>query len=150
PRISRARTQRHARGRRASPLPAERTRARLGREAPSATVTRCGGRRGPRAELTGRRARRHSRNLPGMVEGWVTTEFEPVLDEFTRNFDERGEVGAAVCAYVDGHPVVDLWGGVADVRTGAPWAEDTIVLVYSSTKGVTSVCLNLAIQRGWL
>src|SRR5262249_19061058 len=57
---------------------------------------------------------------------------------------------AAVCAYVDGHPVVDLWGGVADVHTGAPWQEDTIVLVYSSTKGVTSVCLNRAIERGWL
>jgi CubicO group peptidase (beta-lactamase class C family) len=85
-----------------------------------------------------------------MVDGWVTTEFEPVLDEFTRNFDERGEVGAAVCAYVDGHPVVDLWGGVADLRTGAPWQEDTIVLVYSSTKGVTSVCINLGIERGWL
>src|SRR5262245_37569110 len=85
-----------------------------------------------------------------MVDGWVTTEFEPVLDEFTRNFDERGEVGAAGCAYVDGHPVVDLWGGVADVATGAPWKEDTIVLVYSSTKGVTSVCINLAIERGWL
>src|SRR6476660_6353172 len=84
-----------------------------------------------------------------MVDGWVATEFEPVLDAFTRNFDERGEVGAAVCVYVDGRPVVDLWGGQADARTGTPWREDTIVLVYSSTKGVTSVCVNLAIERGF-
>ena len=85
-----------------------------------------------------------------MIDGWVATEFEPVLDAFTQNFDERGEVGAAVCVYVDGRPVVDLWGGVADTRTGAPWREDTIVLVYSSTKGVTSVCANLMIERGLL
>jgi CubicO group peptidase (beta-lactamase class C family) len=85
-----------------------------------------------------------------MVGGSVAIEFEPVLDEFARNFDERGEVGAAVCVYVDGRPVVDLWGGLADARTGAPWREDTIVLVYSSTKGVTSVCVNLAIERGLL
>src|SRR4029077_19644793 len=56
----------------------------------------------------------------------------------------------AVCVYVDGRPVVDLWGGQADARTGTLWREDTIVLVYSSTKGVTSVCINLAMERGLL
>ncbi len=85
-----------------------------------------------------------------MIDGWVETEFEGVLDEFTRNFDERDEAGAAVCVYVDGRPVVDLWGGVADARTGAPWKQDQIVLVYSSTKGVTSVCANLLVERGLL
>jgi CubicO group peptidase (beta-lactamase class C family) len=84
------------------------------------------------------------------IDGTVAPGFEAVRDEFARSFAERGEVGAAVCAYVDGRPVVDLWGGVADARTGAPWREDTVVLVYSSTKGVTAVCVNLAIQRGLL
>jgi len=79
------------------------------------------------------------------ISGWAATEFEPVLDEFARNFEERGEVGAAVCVYVDGHPVVDAWGGLADARADSPWQEDTLVLVYSSTKGVTSVCLNAMI-----
>jgi CubicO group peptidase (beta-lactamase class C family) len=85
-----------------------------------------------------------------MIDGWVATEFEPVLDAFTANFDERGEVGAAVCVYVDGEPVVDLWGGEADRKLGLPWQHDTIVLVYSSTKGVTSVCANLLVERGLL
>jgi CubicO group peptidase (beta-lactamase class C family) len=84
------------------------------------------------------------------IDGFIATEFEPVLDAFTKNFDERGEVGAAVCVYVDGHPVVDLWGGLADAVTGAPWEEDTIVLVYSSTKGVTSIVANAMIERGLL
>jgi CubicO group peptidase (beta-lactamase class C family) len=85
-----------------------------------------------------------------MIDGWVATEFEPVLDVFAANFAQRGEVGAAVCVYVDGRPVVDLWGGVADPATASPWMEDTVVLVFSSTKGVTSVCLSRAIERGLL
>ena len=68
------------------------------------------------------------------IGGWVATEFEAVLDEFARNFDERGEVGAALSVYVDGRPVVDVWGGVADPTVAAPWRADTIVLVFSSTK----------------
>ena len=47
-------------------------------------------------------------------------------------------------------PVVDLWGGLADATTGRPWESDTVMLVYSSTKGVTSVCANLLIERGRL
>jgi CubicO group peptidase (beta-lactamase class C family) len=84
------------------------------------------------------------------IEGHAASEFEAVLDAFARNFDERGEVGAAVCVYVEGRPVVDLWGGVADPRTGRPWREDTIVLVYSATKGVTAVCANALVERGLL
>lgn len=84
------------------------------------------------------------------IGGWVETDFEPVLDAFTDNFDTRGEVGAAVCVYAGGRPVVDLWGGLADATTGREWASDSLVLVYSSTKGVTAVCGNLLIERGRL
>jgi len=84
------------------------------------------------------------------IGGWVATEFEAVLDEFARNFDERGEVGAALSVYVDGRPVVDVWGGVADPTVAAPWRAETIVLMFSSTKGVTAVCANAMIERGLL
>jgi CubicO group peptidase (beta-lactamase class C family) len=52
--------------------------------------------------------------------------------------------------YRDGAPVVELCGGLADPATGQPWTNDTIVLVYSMTKGVTAVCANLLIERGLL
>ena len=55
------------------------------------------------------------------IGGWVESSFEPVLDAFAANFDEHAEVGAAVCVYLDGEPVVDLWGGFADATTGRPW-----------------------------
>ena len=85
-----------------------------------------------------------------VIGGWVDYEFEPVLDAFAENFDARSEVGAAVCVYVDGRPVVDLWGGLADATTGREWEPDTVTLVYSSTKGVTSVCANRLIEEGRL
>ena len=84
------------------------------------------------------------------IGGWVDYDFEPVLDAFAENFDQRGEVGAAVCVYIDGRPVVDLWGGMADAVEGRAWESDTVTLVYSSTKGVTSVCANLLIEQGRL
>jgi CubicO group peptidase (beta-lactamase class C family) len=84
------------------------------------------------------------------LDGWVETEFEALLDAFAANFDERGEVGAALCVYREGRCVADLWGGVADVATGRRWSDDTIVPLFSSTKGATAVCANLAIERGLL
>lgn len=84
------------------------------------------------------------------IGGWVADDFEPVLDAFAENFDSRGEVGAAVCVYVHGRPVVDLWGGLADATEGRAWESDTVTLVYSSTKGVTAVLANLLVERGVL
>jgi len=86
----------------------------------------------------------------GPLDGFVAPGWEPVRDAFVENFTAREEVGAAVCVYRGGVPVVDLWGGLADPSTGRPWANDTIVLVYSMTKGVSAVCANLLIERGLL
>jgi CubicO group peptidase (beta-lactamase class C family) len=46
--------------------------------------------------------------------------------------------------------VVDLWGGVRDARNGEPWSKDTLVLVYSTSKGLAAMTLALAHSRGWL
>ncbi|MEA2443717.1 MAG: hypothetical protein QOJ12_1009 [Thermoleophilales bacterium] len=85
-----------------------------------------------------------------MVQGHVEPGFERVRAEFERNLAERGELGAAVAAYHRGRKVVDLWGGVGDPRTGAPWQEDTMVLVYSTSKGLAAMTLAVANARGWL
>jgi len=84
------------------------------------------------------------------IDGWVAPGFEGVRDAFRTNFDEGTEVGAAFAAYHRGQKVVDLWGGVADRRSGRPWEEDTVVLVYSTTKGVTAMCANRLAQQGLL
>jgi CubicO group peptidase (beta-lactamase class C family) len=49
-----------------------------------------------------------------------------------------------------GRCVVDLWGGIADLTTGSPWAEDTLQYIFSTTKGFTVTCAHLLVQRGEL
>jgi CubicO group peptidase (beta-lactamase class C family) len=84
------------------------------------------------------------------IHGDCDPRFRPVRDEFERNFAERGEVGASVCVMADGRPVVDLWGGVADRRTGRPWDRDTLVVVWSCTKGAVATCAHVLVDRGLL
>lgn len=84
------------------------------------------------------------------ISGQVAGGFEAVREAFAANFAERGDIGAAVCVYRDGRPVVDLWGGVADPQTGRPWERDTLQLVYSATKGPTATAAHLLAQRGEL
>jgi CubicO group peptidase (beta-lactamase class C family) len=82
------------------------------------------------------------------IGGSVEPGFEGVADAFRANFEEHGEVGAATAVYVGGRKVVDLWGGMADRDAGTPYAEDTLQLVFSTTKGMTAACANLLAQRG--
>jgi CubicO group peptidase (beta-lactamase class C family) len=84
------------------------------------------------------------------ISGWVAPGFQAVREAFQSNFDGGTEVGAAFAAYHRGEKVVDLWGGVADRTTGRPWEEDTLVLVYSTTKGVMAMCANRLAQDGRL
>jgi len=84
------------------------------------------------------------------VEGHVSTGFEPVREAFEENFERRHELGGACCVYLHGEKVVDLWGGVRNRDTGEPWEEDTMVVVYSATKGLSAMTMALAHSRGWL
>ena len=85
---------------------------------------------------------------PQMIHGECDFQFLRVRDEFDRNFAERGELGASVCVVVDGAPVVDLWGGVADPHTGREWDRDTLNVVMSCSKGLTATCVNMLVDRG--
>jgi CubicO group peptidase (beta-lactamase class C family) len=83
-------------------------------------------------------------------QGWTAPGFDGVREAFERNFAEGSEVGASFAAYHRGRKVVDLWGGVADQEAGTPWEEDTLMLVFSTTKGITAVCANRLAQDGRL
>lgn len=83
-----------------------------------------------------------------LVHGSVAPGFEPVRDAFIENFTKRREIGAACAVYHRGEKVVDLWGGLRDPARKLPWEEDTLVLVFSTTKGVSSVAVAHAHARG--
>ncbi len=84
------------------------------------------------------------------IHGDVDEGFGPVADVFRDNFAHRGEVGAAVAVYRHGRKVVDLYGGLADSRTGRPWTAETPAVVFSVTKGIMAICTYLLVQEGRL
>ncbi|MFJ2608684.1 serine hydrolase domain-containing protein [Streptomyces sp. NPDC087425] len=84
------------------------------------------------------------------IHGEVAAGFEPVREAFAANFAQHGDIGAAMCAYQYGRPVVDLWGGIADPETRRPWTRDTLQLVYSATKGATATAAHMLAERGAL
>lgn len=82
------------------------------------------------------------------VGGDVADGFGRVADAFRRNFAERKEVGAAVAVYRGATKLVDLWGGHRDVAGETPWAENTMVPVFSTTKGMSALAMAVAHSRG--
>ena len=84
------------------------------------------------------------------IQGHVSRGFEAVREAFAENFVRRRELGGACCAFHRGEKVVDLWGGIRNKRTGEPWEQDTMVIVYSATKGLAAMTLAIAHSRGWL
>ena len=84
------------------------------------------------------------------IDGSVAPGFEEVRTEFERNFAKRGEIGAAVAVFWRGEAVVDLWGGRRTPEGDEPWQRDTMVVVQSTTKGLSAMTLAVANARGWL
>jgi CubicO group peptidase (beta-lactamase class C family) len=82
------------------------------------------------------------------IHGTVAPGFEPVRHAFAENFARRKEAGAACAVFLRGEKVVDLWGGVRNLETNEPWEEDTIVLVFSTTKGMAATAVAVAHSRG--
>ena len=84
------------------------------------------------------------------VSGLTEPGFERVREAFAHNFTAHGDIGAACCVYLDGRPVVDIWGGTADPVAGTPWRQDTVQLVFSAAKGPTAVCIHRLAEQGLL
>ena len=84
------------------------------------------------------------------VQGCVSRGFEAVRKAFADNFVQRRELGGACCTFHRSEKVVDLWGGVRNKQTGDPWEQDTMVIVYSASKGLAAMTLAIAHSRGWL
>jgi CubicO group peptidase (beta-lactamase class C family) len=71
-------------------------------------------------------------------------QLEPLFQE---NFDKFGELGAAISVWQNGKPILDLHGGYRDARRGQPWNADTLVLIWSATKGLGSACVLHTLQE---
>ena len=74
----------------------------------------------------------------------LRTRLEPL---FQQNFDKFGELGAAVSVWQNGQPIIDLHGGFRDAHREQPWTRETIVLIWSATKGLGAACLLHVLQE---
>ena len=86
--------------------------------------------------------------MGAQLQGDVAPGFEAVADVFQHNLDSGREVGAACAVVVGGELVVDIWGGQRDPQRSLPWTSDTLVNVFSTTKGVSSIAVAHAHSRG--
>ncbi|OBK86570.1 serine hydrolase domain-containing protein [Mycobacterium sp. 1165178.9] len=85
---------------------------------------------------------------PESIGGDVEAGYGKVADAFRATFRDGAEVGAAVAVYRDGVKVVDLWGGYRNGLTKDPWQADTMVNMFSTTKGVAALVVATAVSRG--
>ncbi len=84
------------------------------------------------------------------VRGQCDPRFQRMADIFAHNFDEGLELGASLAVTLEGELVLDLWGGYQDVEKTQAWQEDTLTLVFSSTKFATNLCAYVLIDQGRL
>ena len=82
------------------------------------------------------------------IHGSADPAFAALRAEFERNFADRGDVGAALSLVIDGAPVVDLWAGSLDAARTRPWAADSVVNVWSTTKAIGALCFAMLVERG--
>ncbi|MEU1779086.1 serine hydrolase domain-containing protein [Streptomyces abikoensis] len=84
------------------------------------------------------------------IQGTCSDRFGAVREVFTDLLRSGADLGASVAVYLDGEPVVDLWGGYADQARSRPWQRDTITNVWSTTKTMTALCALVLADRGEL
>src|SRR5262245_54271472 len=82
------------------------------------------------------------------VDGLCLDQFSRVRDVFQHQIGTGQDVGASAAVFIDGEPVVDLWGGHFDATYTRPFERDTICQGYSATKTVTALCALVLADRG--
>ena len=84
------------------------------------------------------------------INGFCDAQFSELRDILNANVDSGADVGASVAVMIEGESVVDLWGGWVDADHSAPWVEDTITNVWSTTKTMAALAALIAVDRGLL
>ena len=84
----------------------------------------------------------------GLVQGLVRPGFEPVRDVIAASLANGGDIGCSAAVFIDGIPVVDVWGGFCDPSHKQAWEHETIVNTFSSTKTMTALAAMVLVDRG--
>lgn len=83
-----------------------------------------------------------------IAHGRASPDFAPAAEAFAKVLASGAELGAACCVYYQGEPMLDMWGGVARLPDQAPWTADTLIPVFSISKGVSALCVLTLVDQG--
>ncbi len=84
------------------------------------------------------------------IDGICDERFTRVRDRLAAQLASGEDTGASAAVFIDGEPVVDIWGGHLDQARTRPWERDTIVNNFSTTKTMTALCALILVDRGEL
>jgi CubicO group peptidase (beta-lactamase class C family) len=98
--------------------------------------------------VTGVKSVERSAALPRGIQGASDSNFACTVRAFSKLFPGPRYGGGALCVYLHGEPVVDVWTGYADRRGTEYWTADTGAMVFSVTKGLASTVIHRLADRG--
>ena len=84
------------------------------------------------------------------VNGTCAEGFRAVYDVLERQLNNGDDIGSSAAVFIDGEPVVDIWGGYVDEARSRAWERDTIVNTFSTTKPMTALCAVILADSGVL
>jgi CubicO group peptidase (beta-lactamase class C family) len=91
-----------------------------------------------------------SNQIGNNISGTTAPGWEFVQELLPENLVQQQDLGASIAVYHEGYPVVNLRGGWFDESQTKPYDDETLQLVFSTTKGVLAMAAALCVQRGLL
>jgi CubicO group peptidase (beta-lactamase class C family) len=88
--------------------------------------------------------------VTGEIQGTCSERFSRVREVLARQLANGDDIGASAAVFIDGEPVVDIYGGFLDKERTNPWQRDTIVNNFSTTKTMTALSALILADRGEL
>tara|TARA_B100001250_G_scaffold409778_1_gene434817 strand:- start:4638 stop:5834 length:1197 start_codon:yes stop_codon:yes gene_type:complete len=85
-----------------------------------------------------------------MIDGYCDEKFSEVKEILEKNIRSGFELGASISMEIEGETVLNLWGGYTNLEKTNTWKEDTLVNVFSTTKGMAAICLLQLVENGSL
>ncbi|CAF4575914.1 unnamed protein product [Rotaria socialis] len=82
--------------------------------------------------------------------GSTANGWEFVRDLFRENFVQERDTGSSIAIYHQGRLVVDLVGGWFDTSKTKPYDNETLQLIFSTSKSLVAIAAALCVQRGLL
>src|SRR5262247_2788850 len=94
------------------------------------------------------KAIRKRREYMADIKGRFDDKFARVAETLSQSLDCGDDIGASAAVWIDGEPVVDIWGGHFDGTFTREWGRDTIACCHSTTKTMTTIAALVAADRG--